>query len=548
MVSFDLSTCKWNGWSLDFPAKSTFNQLVIDRLNELLVNSPTRELTLYNLIHTQRTVSTNEHMIEKLLSGERLPLPQDLGSRHFSAGGSSYSVLDTVDFFVHASLILSRPISVLFDGRTLIQVNGYESESTSLNVLLANHVEDFCGFIAHPGNTIGEFLSYVPVQRPIPNQILVSVLDGEYYDPFSDDPTSSDISMAISAGPRVERYHGLPRISKIQDVTNGMFTIGFEVEKEDYHARQEHSAREIFNTTRWAKERDGSLDDDSGYELVSPTYNLFENLLDQDINSDPLKMLINADSTDRCGGHIHFGKSGMSGMSLFKIMSPWIPFIYSIYVGRIHKRHCKVKLTEGILNQEDKYQAIRIFDNRVEFRIISRVRNTTNLLWRRDLFRIIATEITASPMSIVGMLTNKKSDLYKHMAIVYSDAQMAEKLKLYAFFADELLDDNNKLSKESLRLDEMFSTAQIRHLISEGVVKTPEGTNKVSGESPPEVEEYQPARWTQPTLMNSYPTVTSSFVEGTRRYEMNMPDIPTLVSGTIPTQISDHIINDTRSF
>jgi hypothetical protein len=345
--------------------------------------------------------------------------------------------------------------------------------------------------------------------------------------------------MAISAGPRVERYHGLPRVSKIQDVTLGMFTIGFEVEKEDYHAREEHSAREIFNTTRWAKERDGSLDDDSGYELVSPTYNLFENWLDQDINSDPLKMLINADSTDRCGGHIHFGKSGMSGMSLFKIMSPWIPFIYSIYVGRIHKRHCKVKLTEGILNQEDKYQAIRIFDNRVEFRIISRVRNTTNLLWRRDLFRIIATEITASPMSIVGMLTNKKSDLYKHMAVVYSDAQMAEKLKLYAFFADELLDDNNKLSKESLRLDEMFSTAQIRHLISEGVVKTPEGTNKVSGELPPEVEEYQPTGWTRPTLMNTY---------FNPRFQVSSYDSTTIPSDPEPTSASDYIITDTRSF
>jgi hypothetical protein len=316
-------------------------------------------------------------------------------------------------------------------------------------------------------------------------------------------------------------------------VTQGMFTIGFEVEKEDYHARQEHSAREIFNTTRWAKERDGSLDDDSGYELVSPTYNLFENLLDEDINSDPLKMLINADSTDRCGGHIHFGKSGMSGMSLFKVMSPWIPFIYSIYVGRIHKRHCKVKLTEGILNQEDKYQAIRIFDNRVEFRIISRVRNTANLLWRRDLFRIIATELTASPMSIVGMLTNKKSDLYKHMAIVYSDAQMAEKLKLYAFFADELLDDNNKLSKESLRLDEMFSTAQIRHLISEGVVKTPEGTKKVS-------EEFPPAGWTQPTVVS---TQNRNMV-----FQLDPSDIPVLVGGHTPTHLPDHIINDPLSF
>jgi hypothetical protein len=179
------------------------------------------------------------------------------------------------------------------------------------------------------------------------------------------------------------------------------------------------------------------------------------------------------------------------------------------------------------LNQEDKYQAIRIFDNRVEFRIISRVRNTANLLWRRDLFRIIATELTASPMSIVGMLTNKKSDLYKHMAIVYSDAQMAEKLKLYAFFADELLDDNNKLSKESLRLDEMFSTAQIRHLISEGVVKTPEGTNKVS-------EEFPPTGWTQPTVVS---TQNRNMV-----FQLDPSDIPVLVGGHTPTHL------DTISF
>jgi hypothetical protein len=62
------------------------------------------------------------------------------------------------------------------------------------------------------------------------------------------------------------------------------------------------------------------------------------------------------------------------------------------------------------------------------------------------------------------MLSDKKSELYKHLAEVYSESSIRKKLKLYAFFADELLDVEHKVSMDGVRAADMFSSAQIQHL------------------------------------------------------------------------------------
>ena len=66
-----------------------------------------------------------------------------------------------------------------------------------------------------------------------------------------------------------------------QDTTD--FTIGFEIEKEDVDAREMYKHRTLFRETQWVKESDSSLDDGSGYELVSPVFNLMDNSLEKDI-------------------------------------------------------------------------------------------------------------------------------------------------------------------------------------------------------------------------------------------------------------------------
>jgi hypothetical protein len=297
-----------------------------------------------------------------------------------------------------------------------------------------------------------------------------------------------------------------------------MFRIGFEVEKEDEVARNKHAARVVSKETMWSKERDGSLRDDSGFELVSPIYGLYESVLDDDLKMDILREHINADISSSCGGHIHLSKRGMEGADLFDSLSSWIPMIYSLYVGRIHRHYCRVKKNDDILSGEDKYQSIRIFDDRVEFRIISAVRDVDNLVWRRDLFRIICRNLDITPFSVVSMLSDKKSELYKHLAEVYSESSIRKKLKLYAFFADELLDVEHKVSMDGVRAADMFSSAQIQHLKNHQFnIGDDDGANVPT----PEVRvSYDPERFSAASAMSS----SVSFA----------------MSGTMPTVLSSH--------
>lgn len=246
------------------------------------------------------------------------------------------------------------------------------------------------------------------------------------------------------------------------------FTIGFEVEKEDDDVKHSINHVKFRKATGWDKERDGSLND-NGYEIVSPTYDLYDNRFDEDLHNDILREHINADYSRRCGGHIHLGAVGMRGTTFFDRIAPWLPLIYAIYVGRINGEHCKVKKNDSIKHSSDKYQSVRLFDDHIELRIPSAVSDVENLIWRRDLLRIICDNLDATPLRIVGMLTDKRSKLHKHMSKVYSEARMLEKFRLYVYFANELLDDAYTTIPERIpQWENLFNKSQISHLRNEG--------------------------------------------------------------------------------
>lgn len=267
----------------------------------------------------------------------------------------------------------------------------------------------------------------------------------------------------------VRSYKGFNRVHKASK--KAKFTIGFEVEKEDSSVRRSVDADLLYNTTRWAKERDGSLSSYSGYELVSPTYDLYTNDLDNDLkNSDDLRNHIDAKyNTSTCGGHIHLGATGVTGKRLFQMMGPWLPLIYSLYVGRINGRHCKVKKNENIIRDDEKYQSVRIFDNRVELRIISAVPDVDTLLWRRDLLRLICDNLSATPFTILAMMHDKRSKLHKHLRKQYSATNLEKKIQLYVYFANQLLSsDYTRLEKRIPEWERMFTSEQRSHLRAHG--------------------------------------------------------------------------------
>lgn len=228
------------------------------------------------------------------------------------------------------------------------------------------------------------------------------------------------------------------------------FTIGFEIEKEDADA-VEIKFHQLYQRTGWVKEDDGSLNGDTGYELVTPAFDLYDNMLEQEIEADEeLQQLVNADSSENCGGHINLGSTIHSTEELFELLAGFFPLFYSIYEHRVEKNYSKAKKKHAYY-AKDKYSAIFIKEKVVEFRIPSRVKNVTNLLWRRDLMRIMCSSIKSerikaldgvhykqvSEADVLKMLINPNSKLYKHMRKVFSHEMMIKKVEKFIHYAGE---------------------------------------------------------------------------------------------------------------
>lgn len=440
----------------------------------------------FTLFATHRSNSINGNMID-LLRSQQYVLSEDSTARrlsgnprdnHISVAGDGYTY-DTVDFlspFVRFVNRVDDDLTINYGNGLSIVVMPGVCPSSDASRIVTTHLLDNYGeveeeFIATVDNVgairvinsaIFEygtaFMEHISALHTQDSESLPSNRHTNELIHMSSTPRAID----DSRGPRLFRYHHGPRGNKLMGSDN--FRIGFEVEKEDEVSRNKYAARVVSKETMWSKERDGSLCERSGFELVSPVYGLYESVLDDDLKMDILREHINADISSSCGGHVHLSKRATTGEELFDSLSSWIPMIYSLYVGRIHRHYCRVKKNDDIINGEDKYQSIRIFDDRVEFRIISAVRDVDNLVWRRDLFRIICRNLDITPFSVVSMLSDKKSELYKHLAEVYSESSIRKKLKLYAFFADELLDVEHKVSMDGVRAADMFSSAQIQHL------------------------------------------------------------------------------------
>ena len=165
------------------------------------------------------------------------------------------------------------------------------------------------------------------------------------------------------------------------------YKIGYEIEKEDDYILESINIEDFEEETDyiWRKEEDGSLNS-NGFELVSPTFELdTEKIFDLINSSEVLKTHINAKISNRCGGHINLSKNGCNGEEVFNLVCGYTPLLYSLYYGRVDKNYSKGKSNKDLKNDNEKYQAIKIHNNRIEFRIISAVPNVATLLWRTKL-------------------------------------------------------------------------------------------------------------------------------------------------------------------
>ena len=210
--------------------------------------------------------------------------------------------------------------------------------------------------------------------------------DGEYHLSPEEEDTSEDyISGYHDGGYKKREFTKKPK-----------FFIGFEIEKEDKEVKESLYISDFKDSAPlWRKERDGSLNDESGYELISPTYELKVGKIKKEIQENSMLLAhINAKHSKSCGGHINISEVGKTGEKLFNDLKGYTPLFHALYYGRVDKNYSKGKSNEKLLSENEKYQSIKIHDNRVEYRIISAVPDFDTLIWRAQLMDFILNNQT----------------------------------------------------------------------------------------------------------------------------------------------------------
>jgi hypothetical protein len=171
------------------------------------------------------------------------------------------------------------------------------------------------------------------------------------------------------------------------DINSCRFRIGFEIEKEDEDVKKSISISDFRSMLPlWRKERDGSLNDSSGYELISPVFPLDVNLIEEHIKSSSiLKSHINADFSDSCGGHINVSDSNSTTETLYDNLSGYFSVLYALYPSRVSHGYCMGYSKDHMKKESGKRLAINMKNDRIELRIFPAVRSIKNLLFRLRL-------------------------------------------------------------------------------------------------------------------------------------------------------------------
>lgn len=214
--------------------------------------------------------------------------------------------------------------------------------------------------------------------------------------------------------------------------------IGFEIEKEDLEAKESWFAHELQSKHGWGKENDGSLDCESGFELVSPVFSLHESkeyFLSEFCN---ISELINAEYSNNCGGHINYSHPDFSTIDLLESIKGYLPLFYSIYEHRINSRWSRAKSSKDLIRDREKYQSVNIKSQCIEFRIFPAVRNIKNLIWRLELIQIMDLNKTKSPLQVINWLADLNHPLHLHFAKVFSFESIMRKINLVAKYAYQL--------------------------------------------------------------------------------------------------------------
>lgn len=235
-----------------------------------------------------------------------------------------------------------------------------------------------------------------------------------------------------------------------------IFGFGIEIEKNELPSFNFNRAH-LYDETGAVIERDSSVS--SGFELKTPIYNLMSSKTDERIQA--LKDFCDIKNVQNAGGHIGFSCEGMNDNELLDAVRGFLPLIYAMHKNRLTNTYCRAKRVSRLKAEKyEKMQSIRLRNNYIEFRIFSSVKTFDTLLFRLELFRIIAQNLHAPFGKVIGMCIDKKHPLHNLLAErIYKDS---------AKFT--------RLITDAIEIDKNFGQGRIK---AESIVKIQEKIIKI---------------------------------------------------------------------
>lgn len=220
---------------------------------------------------------------------------------------------------------------------------------------------------------------------------------------------------------------------ELDDTYDTPYKIGFEAEKEDFDIKTIISLYQFNKTTdfMWRKERDSSLSDHEGFELISPFMKLDTDRIISYINGNStLVEHINASANKKCGGHVHLSHRNLSGSELYDTISGYFPIILAMYRGRIRNSHSAAGSKDDM--KRGGRMAINVKSDRIEIRVFSAIKSVDQLKFRLKLLQFICSKPTEDFKTAVE---NIRAGYKKIFSSIYDRQQfsgMLERSKVYS--------------------------------------------------------------------------------------------------------------------
>lgn len=237
-------------------------------------------------------------------------------------------------------------------------------------------------------------------------------------------------------------YHSRGAIWHCSSLTKHRF--GFEAEKEDEDGQ--HIARlyqgdcEDDLPHSYRAERDGSLDYD-GFELISPVYNLEDNAFIEHLSNPILSYLIHCNTSRACGGHITYSRNLAENADYHAIEDATIGLLYALFPYRAKRRGYARYYNKSEQMHHDRYKALNVKANCIEFRIFSAIKSLKQLAWRVELLRILlARVVIPTRAEIEKELLDITSPLHRHLYKIYGK-RTGEKVMLALAYGKMYEDD-----------------------------------------------------------------------------------------------------------